>query len=162
MRLHKILFFLCLLVTMSCAQAGAIFHDAQGNAISNADLKGKWVIVNYWAGWCRGCIQETPELNHFYKNNQHKNIVLLSYNFDQLPPDDLKTAIRKADIAYPVLAEDPASVYKLDDINVLPMTFILNPKGKVVKEIVGPSTEQNLLDYLRELKALPAEPTHAA
>lgn len=155
MLLRKIIMFISAIFFMSCANAGVVLHDSQGNTINSADLKGKWVIVNYWAGWCRGCVEETPELNHFYKTHLSKNLVMYGVNFDQLAADDLRHAIDKTKISYPVLVEDPAKIWKLDDVNVLPMTFIISPKGHVVKEIVGPSTEENLLTYLQELQALP-------
>jgi len=138
---------------MSCSQADPVFHDTNGNAVQLKKLRGKWVVVNYWASWCGGCIQEIPELNHFYKNHLNDNVVFLGVNFDQLPPETLKVAIARTAISFPVLMTDPNPVWGMGDIDVLPTTFIINPKGKVVKQIVGPNTEASLQNELQALQA---------
>jgi len=124
------------------------FHDATGRSISLSDFKNKWIIVNYWADWCDSCIEEIPELNNFYKNNQDNNILIIGVNYDNLPNPVLQQAIRKTGILFPVLQEDPAKVWRLGEITVLPTTYIINPDGDVVRKIIGPNTEQSLLKII--------------
>lgn len=124
------------------------FHDARGNAISSSDFKGKWVIVNYWATWCDICMTEVPELNQFYKNNS-KNVLLFGVNYDHLTSDDLRQAINSFDIKYPVLVEDPTSLWNFGYFDVVPVTFVINPQGKVVKRILGAVTDAQLSEIIR-------------
>lgn len=137
---------------MSCSHGDPVFHDTEGNAVQLHKLRGKWVVINYWAGWCSGCIKEIPELNHFDKVNRDKDVVLYGVNFDQLPLENLKDAMNRADIHFPVLVGDPNPVWHLGDVPVLPATFIINPKGKVVKAIYGSNSEESLLAVLKDLK----------
>ncbi len=148
--LKIILCLLCSSIAMGCTQEGSVLHDTKGNPISTAELKGKWVIINYWADWCESCVKEIPELNHFYQNNHDKNIVLLGVNYDRMPMSDLQIAIHKTHIAYPVILEDPAATWALNDIEALPVTFIIDPQGKVVKKILGANTEQSLLAAMQQ------------
>ncbi len=144
---------LCVLLysvaTFSYAQIVGQFHDAQGRLIKMSDLRGKWVIINYWADWCGGCIEEIPELNRFYEHNKDKNIVIFGVNYDQLPPVYLQQSMRQIGIEFPVLLEDPRVAWQLGDVSVLPTTFIVNPQGDVMRKIIGPNTEQSLLKVVQ-------------
>ena len=142
----------CGFLLVSCTQQGSVLHDTQGNQIEVASLKGKWVIINYWAGWCESCVKEIPELNYFYQHNQDKNIVLYGVNYDRIPMQELKNAMDKTHIAYPVVLEDPAQAWSLDGIDALPVTFIIDPNGDVAKKILGVNTEKSLLATVRELQ----------
>jgi thiol-disulfide isomerase/thioredoxin len=78
--LKLLLVLLCSIFMLSCTEKGSVLHDTKGNEIPLSTLKGKWVIINYWADWCESCTKEIPELNRFYQNNQDKNIVLYGVN----------------------------------------------------------------------------------
>lgn len=152
--LKSILIILCSLLLISCSQDnGPVLHDTEGKPVQLSKLKGKWVIINYWADWCGSCVYEMPELNDFYQHNQDKNIAFYGVNYDHLPLSELKEAVKKTEIEFPVLVEDPNQAWHLDDVFVLPMTFIINPKGKLVKTIVGPNSEKSLLDTLQTLQS---------
>lgn len=153
MKLIKIFFlFIILLSVMSCAQGDPIFSDTQGRSVQISQLRGKWVVVNYWAAWCHSCIEEMPELNRFYQNNSNKNIVFYGVNYDQLPSEALNEAIKNVDVQFPVLTEDPNTAWQLGDTDMIPVTFIINPDGKVVKKLVGVNTEQSLSETLTSLQ----------
>jgi thiol-disulfide isomerase/thioredoxin len=157
--LHKLkLFFVCVLTAalVSCSdntsnKNSTDFQDTNGHAVTLALLKGKWVIVNYWAAWCESCIKEIPELNRFDKAHGN-DVVMVGVNFDQLPVDTLQKAIKTAGIAFPVLTQDPGAVWHLGDVSVLPTTFIINPKGVVARKIIGGSTQSSLSAALTEAK----------
>jgi len=143
---------------MSCSQGYPAFHDAEGKSVPVSEFKGKWIIVNYWATWCDICLDEIPELNRLYRNNHDKNILIYGVNYDQLSPVGLKNTVRKMKIRFPVLAEDPSQMWQLDEITNLPTTFIINPRGEVVKKIVGgPNTETSLLELVHALQSNTAQ-----
>jgi len=146
-----ILFLLCF-TTISYAHQKPVLHDATGKSIPLSDLKGKWIIVNYWAEWCDSCMEEVPELNKFYSNNQDKNVVLYGVEYDHIPTPKLRAAIAKMHINYPVIVEDPAAIWSLSAFDALPMTFIIGPHGRVVKKIMGESTEASLSAVIQTLQ----------
>ena len=138
---------------MGCSPNEPVYKDSQDQSITLSSLKGKWVVINYWAPWCPSCVHEIPELNHFYENNKDKNVLVYGVNFDAASSfGDFNKAIQKAKIEFPVLLEDPGMTWKLGDITAIPMTFILDPNGKVIKTFVGPTTEKSLSLALNELK----------
>ena len=152
MRLLKtILVLLCSLLLISCSQQDPVYHDTQGHAVQLTKLRGKWVIVNYWAVWCHACVNEMPELNNFYKYAQDKNILIYAVDFDELPLDDLIRDAQGMGIAFPVLVDNPEA-WDLGDVSVIPTTFIINPEGVVVRKLIGTVTEQTLIDTLHVLQ----------
>jgi thiol-disulfide isomerase/thioredoxin len=149
--MRKLLFILlacCLFI--SCSKQPS-FKDTEGNSIQLSKLN-KWVVLTYWAPWCHTCMKEIPELNRFYKNNQNKNITVLGVNFENPSIDVLITDVKKSKITFPVLTSDPSNAWQIGDIAAIPMTFIINPQGKVVKQISGPVTEASLTSILDALK----------
>jgi thiol-disulfide isomerase/thioredoxin len=158
MTLKKLLhIILCSLFIISCSQDTRIIHDSAGHVIPLSELKGKWVILNEWADWCESCMSEVPSLNYFFQNNTHKNIILFGMNYDKLSNDELQLAIKKMQIIYPVLLEDPHQFWNLDDTDVLPTTYIINPTGHLAQKIIGSITAQRLLAIIIQLQKNPNE-----
>lgn len=132
-----------LILVCACSQPAHAIIDSQGAKINLNDWRNKWVIINYWASWCGSCAEEIPQLNEFYK--RHKNeVVLVGVNDDNLSRANLIKAMDDLHIQYPVLQVNPASIFKLPDITVLPTTFIIDPQGKLVKQLLGPQTAESL------------------
>lgn len=117
--------------------------DSQNHKVDPAKWSNQWVIINYWASWCDACGQEIPELNQFYQR-YHDKIVMYGVNYDNLVSDQLRTAISQMQIQFPVLQTDPAKIFNFPSLSVLPTTFIMDPHGKLVKQLIGPQTAQDL------------------
>jgi len=126
------------------ANANNSLQDLSGREISFADLKGKWVFINYWASWCETCLLEIPELNRFYEENKNKNIEVFAVNFDALPVNKIKRLIKKYDIRYPSLKNDPREFLNLGDITGVPVTFVFNPEGQLTDALYGGQSAENL------------------
>lgn len=146
--MRKLLFvFLCLFSLASFAET--VLKDNKGNSVQLSKLKDKWVVVNYWATWCGTCVHEIPELNRFYqKIKNDKNIVLYGVNYEGLSRGELNSAMSRYRVSFPNLVQDPRTAWHLEDTSVLPTTFIINPKGKVVKKIEGATTAQALMNIV--------------
>lgn len=134
--LIKTLISAVLLMITTVSQADVLLRDIQGQDISFASLKGKWVLINYWAGWCKTCVEEIPELNRFYRKHGQDS-VLFAVNYDALPLDKQQRLVRQLNIQYPSLRSDPAFALGLGDITGVPVTFVFNPKGELVNTLYG-------------------------
>jgi len=130
------------------ANATNSLQDLSGREISFADLKGKWVFINYWASWCETCLLEIPELNRFYEENKSKNIEVFAVNFDALPVNKIQRLIKKYDIRYPSLKNDPREFLNLGDISGVPVTFVFNPEGQLTDALYGGQSAENLKQAL--------------
>lgn len=105
-------------------------------------LSGRWVVINYWAIWCKPCIKEIPELNQLAR--QYPELAVVGVNYDGLNGAELDQQLQQLDIHFPMLDTDPAAELGLARPVVLPTTLILNPEGQVDQVLVGPQTLQSL------------------
>ena len=104
-------------------------------------LRGQWVVINYWAIWCKPCIQEIPELNAL---NELPEVTVLGVNYDGAAAEELRQQTEQLGIAFDVLATDPANELGMDRPVVLPTTLILDPAGELRDTLVGPQTFESL------------------
>ena len=108
-----------------------------------AAARGHWVVVNYWAEWCKPCIKEIPELNQLAR--EHGEIRVFGVNYDDETGDELRAQVKKLGIEFPLLTVDPAAELGITRPAVLPTTLILTPSGELAATLVGPQTLESLL-----------------
>lgn len=142
---------LCL-VLAACGPAPD-YRDSHGNSGRFADFRGQWLVINYWATWCKPCIEEIPELNELAATYPD-TLALFGVDFDKQQGEPLRQAIAKLGIAFPVLLEDPSGTLAFDYPQVLPTTYLIDPEGKLHKTLKGPQT----LASLRRAMSLQAPP----
>jgi thiol-disulfide isomerase/thioredoxin len=123
------------------------YSDSLGHSGNFSDHHGQWLIINYWAVWCKPCIEEISELNQLARS-QHGKVVLFGVDFDDSAGAALQTKISQLGIEFPVLNHDPSSILGYDRPVVLPTTVIFNPQGKLHRHLTGPQTQQTLLQAL--------------
>lgn len=136
------LLLVCLSMT-SCTQAPDSMALVSGKEIDIKALKGKWVFINYWADWCKPCIKEIPELNHFARENGLK-VRVLGVNYDGLTGQDLSAQVDKMAIGFDVFEQDPALQLGFERPTVLPATYVLAPDGQLSGVLLGPQTSDSL------------------
>ncbi len=113
-----------------------------GSKGSLTDYEGKWLYVNYYADWCKPCIKELPELDHFQKKNSEK-VQLISISYDDLKGPALKQSWQKYGVSFPFASID-SDDFPLPRPKVLPTTYILDPQGKLARTLIGEQTLQSL------------------
>ncbi|TQV86823.1 TlpA family protein disulfide reductase [Exilibacterium tricleocarpae] len=130
-------------VLSACGGSAPSIALLSGERLSLPELRGRWVVVNYWAQWCKPCAEEIPELNQFAR--QHGEAVLvLGVNFDGVTGDELRRQSQAFAIDFPVAVEDPAALLGLPRPSALPTTFVLDPEGNLHRTLLGPQTESTL------------------
>ncbi|WP_027706545.1 TlpA family protein disulfide reductase [Zooshikella ganghwensis] len=118
------------------------FYDSYGKPLDITDYQGQWLLINYWAIWCTPCIKEIPELN---KIDTQANVSVLGINFDNIENiTELQQQVAQLKIAFPVFKQDPTAQLNWTRPQVLPTTLVISPKGKVVKQLVGPQTLESI------------------
>jgi len=140
--------FLATLLLLCACSAGwqlQVFDPAtqQTHELKPSDVAHKHLVINYWAEWCKPCLEEIPQLNAF-STSHRDTVVVLAMNFDHLKEDALHKAIMKANITYPSLVTDPSTVFTLPETSGLPTTLILDDTGKVIQVLTGAQTQQTL------------------
>ncbi len=112
-----------------------------------SDSKGKWVLVNIWATWCRPCVVETPDLVALYQSLQGKPYLSIGLSTDLMTSPNGPIAIGKVDkfrqsqkITYPMYiydgsTDDLVARFKLS--GAIPTSILYNPQGQEVERWVG-------------------------
>jgi thiol-disulfide isomerase/thioredoxin len=110
--------------------------DLEGKTISSADLRGKVVLVNFWATWCPPCRAEIPDLIRLQEKYRGK-LVVVGISEDEIPPDEVKAFVAEQKMNYPVAMTTPALAKVFRGVSALPTTFVIDRDGKVVQRHVG-------------------------
>ena len=145
---NKIISLFCLILIISCQKPDIDLHNSKGMVSEN--LKGQWVMINYWADWCPPCLKEMPELVAFASAN--KDVQVFAFNFDQLDGDDLDYEINKFCVDLPSILSHPRDIWGIESPATLPATYFINPEGEIVQSLFRPQTQESLEDILRSLK----------
>jgi|HubBroStandDraft_4_1064222.scaffolds.fasta_scaffold650322_1 cytochrome c biogenesis protein CcmG/thiol:disulfide interchange protein DsbE len=102
----------------------------EGQPLDLSNLRGKVVLVNYWATWCAPCRKEMPMLDAFYRRYQSQGLELIGISVD-FTRDGAK--IRKAakDVAYPIALSSEVSVNGFGPSQGVPVTYVIDADGIV-------------------------------
>ena len=145
---NRIIQLFCLLIVISCQNNDIeIFNGSDTNLDK---LNGNWIVINYWADWCAPCIKEIPELNEFAKENN--DLLVFTFNFDQLDEDDLKPVAQKFKIEVPSIVTHPRDIWGIQTPPAVPATFFINPDGDLALSLFRPQTKDDLNKIFFDLK----------
>jgi thiol-disulfide isomerase/thioredoxin len=87
-------------------ERGQPLTTIEGKTWRFSDYQGKWIVVNYWASWCKPCITEVPALNAFYQEYKDRDVVVLGVNYDFASGEETQKLSQTYQISYPVLASE--------------------------------------------------------
>ncbi|MFN3758167.1 MAG: redoxin domain-containing protein [Algoriphagus aquaeductus] len=123
--------------------------DPNGNMVKLSDLRGKYVLIDFWAAWCKPCRQENPNVVRLYNQYKSKGFEVFGVSLDRTKEDWVKaiaddqlTWTHVSDLKY--FNSAAAELYKIEAI---PATYMIDPDGKIIaKDLRGPSLENKLAE----------------
>ena len=114
------------------------FTTLNGEKISMPSLRGKTVLVNFWATDCPGCIKEMPELIDTYQQYKDKNLVVIAVAMPYDPPAQVANYTKEKALPFNVMHDGYGEMVKaFGDVNLTPTTFIFDAQGNRVQKTIG-------------------------
>lgn len=113
----------------------------EGAPLVWSELRGQWVLVNYWAEWCKPCLKEIPELNAL---SQNPAITVLGVNFDGIVDAELRQLGERMGIGFDLLNQDPGPQFGWQTPIALPATLVINPQGELQQVLFGEQTQASI------------------
>lgn len=122
----------------------------EGEPVSLASLKGKPVVLNFWATWCTPCAVEHPTLLEAARRYEPRGVVFLGVLYGD-EPDKARDFLTKRGAAYPTLV-DPEQHTAIDfGVAGVPETFFLDGNGQIVRKVSGPVSVDVILETLEPM-----------
>ncbi|MBY0578763.1 MAG: TlpA family protein disulfide reductase [Burkholderiales bacterium] len=130
----------------ACAAGNWSLMDSAGKSVSLSDFRGKWVLVNFWATWCPGCLSEIPDLERLHRDGKLTVIgVAVSYK----KRDEVLDFTKKQGITYPVVLGNEDTASRFGGLEGLPSSFLYSPQGELVGRHEGPLSGDDLAAAIR-------------
>ncbi len=126
----------------------------EGQIIRLSDLKGKKVILNFWATWCPPCRLEMPDMEKFYKKQKSKGIEILAVNLTKTEKKrtDVPDFIKAYGITFPVLLDEETEVAQMYQVSSIPTSYLIDSDGVIREKLVGPMNEDMMTELLSRIK----------
>jgi peroxiredoxin len=128
-------------------EASFTLTSMDGKTYSLAGLRGKIVLLNFWATWCPPCRKEMPDMEALYQRFREKGLVVLAVS-----DEDRETVagfLAKQNYTFPVLLDPGRKTNDAFSVEGIPKSFIFDAEGKLVAEAIDMRTERQFLDLLK-------------
>jgi peroxiredoxin len=117
-------------------QVGYVLLD--GRKENFADLRGKVVLVNFWATSCVTCVKEMPELIDIYRKYNDRGLDLVAVAMSYDPPAYVSNFAETRQLPFKVAIDNTGEVARrFGDVKLTPTTYVVNKRGEIVKRYVG-------------------------
>ncbi len=126
--------------------------DLDGNTVKLSDYRGKIVILNFWAVWCKYCKLEMPDLNELDKELKEGNDAVILAVDVQESADTIEKYLTSNNISLKVLLDEDGSVAQSYGVSGYPTTFAINPDGSVYTYISGQTYKKTLEKIIDMIK----------
>ena len=124
--------------------------NMQEQAVSLADYKGQWVLVNNWATWCPPCRAEMPELNAYYEAHKDEGFVLIGISSGDTR-NQIEDFIQEYGLSFPMWQDPTSASLRAFGMEYLPSSFVIDPEGTVRLAWTGAVSLETLEAYVTPL-----------
>jgi peroxiredoxin len=126
----------------------ATFTTLDGKPLALGDLRGKVVLVNFWATSCPGCIQEMPDMVETYKQYKDKGFEIVAVAMSYDPPNYVLNFVQTRQLPFPVALDVSGEHARaFGNVQLTPTSFLIDKDGRILEQKLG------TLDFVK-LKAM--------
>ena len=121
-----------------------------GTSVKLSSLRGKAVLLNFWATYCAPCKVEMPWFVELQKEYGPQGFQIVGVTMDDASTDDIAKFAKEMGVNYPILLGKEAVGLSYGGVNVLPTTFFLDRNGKVIAREFGLQSRSVFVDHIKE------------
>jgi len=130
------------------AKAYFTLNDLQGKSWTLSDLRGKVVLVNFWATWCPPCRKEMPDLDTLYQKFKDQGLIVLA--IDDEEEGKIRPYLAEHPVSYPILLDVSRKTNESFRIDGIPKGFVYDRQGKLVAQSIDMRTQKQFLSMLAQ------------
>jgi peroxiredoxin len=129
------------------AASGFTLTALDGKTYSLDTLRGKVVLLNFWATWCPPCRREMPDMDKLYQRLASKGLVVLAVSDEKR--ETVEGFLAKQNYTFPVALDEGRKVNSAFGIQGIPNSFLFDREGKLVGEAIDMRTERQFLEMFK-------------
>jgi peroxiredoxin len=134
-----------------------------GKTVKLSSLRGKAVLLNFWATWCGPCKIETPWIVDLSKRYQAQGLEVVGVSMDDSTSrDDVVKFVQDMNINYTIVMGTEAVGDSYGGVGVLPVTYYIDRNGKIVNTVIGIKSQSDMEDDIKKALAAPLQTASAA
>lgn len=116
--------------------------DLEGNQIELSSMKGKVLILDFWATWCPPCKEEVPHLVALQSKYRDQGLQIVGLSLDKAGASMVKPFADEHDVNYTMLIANDETAKAYGGVSMIPTTFLVDRNGVVVKRFIGYTTPE--------------------
>ena len=143
-------------LTAASLKVGDTFPDVAKFQLEGklpCDLKGKVVLVDFWASWCAPCKKSFPTLNELHERYGDKGLVIIAVNVDEQRAK-MEQFLKNAPASFVVFRDPEQKLVAAVEVESMPTSFLLDASGHVRFTHVGYFGDETKKEYIREIEEL--------
>ncbi|MFZ4791715.1 MAG: TlpA family protein disulfide reductase [Candidatus Competibacteraceae bacterium] len=123
-----------------------------GRTLTLEQLRGKPVLVTFWATTCPSCVEEMPHLVDLYRDLNPKGLEIIGVAMSYDPPEQVRAMVKQRQLPYPVVLDVQSRIAReFDHVQLTPTTVLISPEGRIVQYRLGLLDMPKLRQTIQEM-----------
>jgi peroxiredoxin len=139
--MKRVLLVLAVLALAGCGKPPAPevrFAALSGESFSTSQLRGKVVLVNFWATWCTDCVREMPKMVETYRKFAPRGYEMVAVAVQSDPPSAVAEFAKRRALPFRVALDSSGEIARrFGQVRITPSSFLIDREGRIVKQFVG-------------------------